>query len=62
VRQLSLIQVKAFGVLRPLRRLSVNDEHAWDLGQLRENDLVVVLHSAHNSILQKVAVPFVVLY
>jgi len=61
VRQFSLVQLQALRVGCPLTRLTVNDENAWDLRQLCEDDLVLVFNSSDNSISKQVAVPFVFL-
>lgn len=59
--ELTLVQIQTFGVGGALRGLTVHDEHAWDLWQFSEDDLVVVLDAAHDSVLEQVAVALILL-
>ena len=61
VRQVSLVQVQPLGVGRALARLPINHKHAWNLRQLRKDDLIVVFYAAHDSIFEQVSVSLIFL-
>ena len=61
MRQITLVKNQAVRVGVTLARLPVHDEHARNLRQLSEDDLVLVLDAADYAILQQVPVPLVLL-
>ena len=61
VGELALIKLEAFGVGGPLARLAIDDEHARNLRQLSEDDLVLILNTPHNTIGEQVAIALVIL-
>lgn len=54
-----LVEIQTFGVRSTFGRLTVNNEHARDLRQLSEDDLVVVFNAAHDAVFEQVAVAFI---
>ena len=50
MRQFSLVELQTFRVGGSLTRLAVDDEDAWDLGQLSKDDLVLVFNSSDDPI------------
>lgn len=57
--QFSLVKVQALGVRGSLGRLPVHHEHAWDLRQFGEDNLVVVLDAADYPVFKQVPEPFI---
>lgn len=59
MRQVTLVEDESVWIGVSLGRLAVHDQHARDLGQLGEDDLVLILDPADNAILKKVTVSLV---
>ena len=59
--KITLIQNKSVRIGIAFARLPVNDEHARNLRQLGEDDLILVFNAAHDPILEKVPIPLILL-
>lgn len=61
VWELALVEVQSLGVHVTLRGLPIDHEDSWNLWQFGKDDLVFVLHSTHDSVLQEVAISLILL-
>ena len=57
----TLVKLKSLRIGSSFTGFSVDDEDAGDLGELSEDDLVLVFDHSHDSVGEQVPVPFIIL-